>query len=627
MADKRPAVEAFVALVPRRGKRELRYLIVMPQITKIKEQYYVFPVGIAYISSALKAADRNVSTLNLNYKSDYFGAIKSAVDLYDPDVVLTGGLTAQYTEIKRIIDYIKSMKPEIITVIGGGLITSDPLNAMAALETADFGVIGEGEITVCRLAACLEDGRSPNDIAGIVYRDNECNFVANRARTDIPNLDILPWPDYEGLEFEAVIDKTPSDVYASSAGLGRFCTINFGRSCPYNCTFCFHPSGTKYRQRSLDSVFAEIHWLVEKYDIQSIAVTDELFAANKSYIIDFCERIKPYGLGWTVSMRVDGIEENIVKLMKDAGCVTITLGIESADNRILKSMQKNITIEQTEMAIDILTKCKMHFEGGFIFGDSEETFETAMNTVNWWKAHSEYMFRLNWIIVYPGSVLFDRALASGVISDPVQYIKNGCPIVNVSKMTDKERQNLSIILAGLEGKHAELSDVTIKSGIFGRVNISGCCPECGSKQIWSGLDMFRPFSSSRCINCGAILPIYACDYLDYSDVELNVQSLLKRGKIAVWPVFEQMGILFRKTGLGESNTFAIDSSPLKHGLCICGKRVNPPNIMSIENIKTVILTLTTPTLKEIVDTIQEEYPNVDTILLGELVTGGIYTNV
>ena len=207
---------------------------------------------------------------------------------------------------------------------------------MNALETVDYGVIGEGELTVCELADALEGNRTCENVEGIIFRRDDGSWQTTSQRPEIMDLDALPYPDYESMEFAEVLDKLPTDIYA--LGKGRFGFVSFGRSCPFNCTFCFHPSGTQYRKRSMESVFREIDYLIEKFNIRNIAITDELFVAKIDDVKEFCQKIKARNIGFVISLRVDMVRRDMLELLKDAGCLAVAFGLESADDRILKSM-------------------------------------------------------------------------------------------------------------------------------------------------------------------------------------------------------------------------------------------------------------------------------------------------
>ncbi len=255
---------------------------------------------------------------------------------------------------------------------------------MEVFGNVEVGLIGEAEITICELVEATENGVDLSNVDGIIYK-KDGEYVRTAQAKSINDLDALQYPDYDGFEFDLVLGKQPTDE--NMLFKGNYACVSFGRSCPYTCTFCFHPSGVKYRKRSIDSVFKEIDWLLEKYDIKNLNITDELFSHDMEYVKEFCKGIKERNLGFRVSLRADFISEELVRLLKDSGCVTAVLGLESADNTILKSMRKNITIEQTEAALKILHDVGLNTQGFFIFGDLEETMETAMNTINWWKNH------------------------------------------------------------------------------------------------------------------------------------------------------------------------------------------------------------------------------------------------
>lgn len=591
----------------------------MPQITKIKEQYYPFPIGLAYVSASLKSTGRNVVTLNLNYKeSSIFDILKEHIEENNIDVLATGGLTAQYNQIKEILEFAKKIKPSIVTVVGGGIITSDAESAMIALEVADYGVIGEGEITICELAEAFEKGLDLQTVDGLIYKKESIYNITNQ-RKEIMDLDTLPFPDYEGFEFKEVINKSPSDIYAFVDG--NFAMVSFGRSCPYNCTFCFHSSGTKYRKRSLNSVFRELDIIVLKYKIKNIAITDELFAAKKDYVNEFCERIKKYNIGFVVSLRVDIITKEILQMLKNSGCISVGFGLESADNSILKSMHKNITVEQIDNALTLCNEVGLNAQGNFIFGDIEETIETANNTISWWLAHPQFQIALHFIVVYPGTHLYNYACQKGVIKDKVQFIKDGCPYINISKLSDVEYKELATRLDTLSLTRTEyFKNVSIKSKEFGKVDFTGDCPTCGITNTFINLDVFRPLSNVECKNCNKMMNILVADYID-DTFEKNINSLLKEHKIAIWPVNNTLTAIFDNSkSLSQENVFLIDSSPFKQGNNIMGKTIQSPKIINDEKIDIVIVTVTTSIGNEIIDIIEKNYKTVTKILfLGELI--------
>ena len=139
---------------PLAGAGKLKYLLVMPRLIQNPGDGYSFPLGIAYISSSLKAAGHDVVTVNLNHRDgDPADVIRSIVEEHGIHVVATGGLSFQYGTVKRVVEAAKRINRDMVTIVGGGIISGDPEPAMEALEYADFGVIGEGEETMRNCAA------------------------------------------------------------------------------------------------------------------------------------------------------------------------------------------------------------------------------------------------------------------------------------------------------------------------------------------------------------------------------------------------------------------------------------------------------------------------------------------
>ena len=307
---------------------------------------------------------------------------------------------------------------------------------MTAFEEADCGIIGDGDDTIVELITALAKHQPLSNVNGLIYRD-EAGLHITKPRREIMNLDALPFPDYEGFDYSAYLEQNP-DLSDEGKKYSQVSVIG-GRSCKYNCTFCFHPSGTKYRQRSLNSIFAEIDYLVKHYSISYIALREELFATDNQRVSEFCQRIEKYDVDWSIQLRIDSINQELVNILKNTRCRYVFVGVESADDKVLHSMRKGITRAQIECALDMLHRAGLNSRSGVIFGDEVETYETAQNTLQWFRDNNNrYRLFVDMIISFPGSTLYRHACKKGIIPDPVQFLKDGCPIVNVSAMNDEE---------------------------------------------------------------------------------------------------------------------------------------------------------------------------------------------
>ncbi|MBQ6064839.1 MAG: radical SAM protein [Prevotella sp.] len=423
--------------------KQLNVLFVIPCYeTYGMSGHYVMPMGILYVSAYVKQSGVcMVHTLNLNHiEGDEYQVLRDYCIIHDIHVIGVGGLSGEYKDLARIVGYARKINPKIFIVVGGGIMTAAPKVAMRAFENADCGIIGEGELTTVELLQTLTNGGSLASVRGIIYRDGGM-LRKTLPRAEIMELDSLPFPDYEGFNYKEYLEQNP-DLSDDGKQYTPISVIG-GRSCKYNCTFCFHPSGTKYRQRSLDSIFSEIDYLIAHYKVSYIALREELFATDNKRVYDFCQRINKYDVDWSIQLRIDSINQDLVDILKNTRCRYVFVGVESADDMILKSMKKGVKRNQIEHALEMLKNAGLNSRSGVIFGDTEETYESAQYTLKWfYENRKQYRLYVDMIIAFPGTDLYERACKNNVIPDPVQFLKDGCPIVNISKMTNEEFRQL-----------------------------------------------------------------------------------------------------------------------------------------------------------------------------------------
>ena len=147
----------------------------------------------------------------------------------------------------------------------------------------DYGVIGEGEYTAAELIDAIINKKDFSRIKGIIYKDESGRIVRTQPRPEIEDIDSLPYPDYDGFNVDRYLERHfPATEYFRALGHDnpRIIDMVSSRSCPFSCTFCFHTSGKKYRQRSLGSFFKEAEYVIQKYNANIIALNDELFSVR-----------------------------------------------------------------------------------------------------------------------------------------------------------------------------------------------------------------------------------------------------------------------------------------------------------------------------------------------------------
>ena len=435
-----------------------KVLIIVPRMISNDGDFrkYILPVGLAYISSVLKHNGYHVDILNLNTCSGLVDDIIEEAALEKGyEFVLSGGLCTHFSAVKSCVDSVRKYAPSARIVLGGGLISSVPELMFDTLQP-DYIVIGEGELSILELLQNLENNGDILEVEGIGCRGPDGRVVLTKPRRPIENLDSLPWPDYEGAGLEGLLDEISPSVlyYYDVLDDPRPYPVIVSRGCPYLCTFCYHPVGNSYRQRSIPNVIDELAFAIKRYKINIIDFYDELFANDKKRVYDLCKDLKqlfksvPWEMKWSCQMRVDRINEELIKTMKDAGCYLISLGLESYSLTVLESMRKKITPQQITNALDIIRRDQITITGNFIFGDIAETSGTAYETLNFWRKNYHTLLggavALGFVEIYPGTALYSHCIETGIITNEIDFIENhlGEPINITEGMNEQEFEKL-----------------------------------------------------------------------------------------------------------------------------------------------------------------------------------------
>jgi len=159
----------------------MNILLCMPKANYNWNEWPVLPAGIAYVSSSLKAVGYNVYTLNfITEKRTVQEAVSQMIVDHDISIIGCGDLVVNYLGIKSILDAAKEIEPEIITFMGGGFVTFSPIEAMTLIPSADYGIIGEGEITANELMYAIMNMGDISKVDGIIYRSENGIIIKKR---------------------------------------------------------------------------------------------------------------------------------------------------------------------------------------------------------------------------------------------------------------------------------------------------------------------------------------------------------------------------------------------------------------------------------------------------------------
>ncbi|GFK95258.1 2-hydroxyethylphosphonate methyltransferase [Fundidesulfovibrio magnetotacticus] len=456
----------------------MRILLAEPRYYTSDRTPYL-PLGPAYVAAMLLRGGHEAIGLNANSMPGTAEEVaKAAVRLADGTgcgAIAMGGLCTTYRFQQTFFRTVKALSPETVLITGGNLFSSEPEFCMEQFGV-DHGVLGEGELTMLELVNALESGSDPAQVQGVVSM-SDGQVTRSPARPVIRDLDSLPFPARE-------IFLTPEEI--ASVGV----SIYTSRSCPFHCTFCYHPPGSVYRKRSVPSVIEEINALHCAYGFTAFGFGDELFALDKTWTQQFCDAIERLSFitNWSCQMRATDADPALLRRMRQAGCRAVTMGFESGSDTILRSMKKKITSAISRKAIHDVRAAGICTAGGIILGDFEETPETVRQTVDFLKETALVPFGdIGFIVPYPGSPIYDRCLREGLIADKADFISSlstfGKLRVNMTRMPDEDllelqewasREYYAYSLANRRGHIVQVLDETpFTSGL------SIACQTCG----------------------------------------------------------------------------------------------------------------------------------------------------
>jgi len=200
--------------------------------------------------------------------------------------------------------------------------------------------------------------------------------------------------------------------------------------------------GKKYRYRSPRNVVDEIEYVVRDLGIREIMFRDAEFTLKRERVIGICKEILARNIDviWQCEARADSVDFELLRLMKDAGCHLINFGVESGDERILKNVKKNISIESIERAFGWCDKLGIDTQAHFIFGLPGETKETIEKTIKFAKKLRPRYVSFNVATPYPGTVFFDWLNERGLIKtfEWHLYDQSGYPVFDLPTLSAEE---------------------------------------------------------------------------------------------------------------------------------------------------------------------------------------------
>ena len=367
-------------------------------------------LGLAYLAAVAEKKCHTVKIVDCTLGLGYQETARIA-EGFSPQIIGITATTPTFNNAVYLASILRKILPRAIFVCGGAHPTASPCDAMEK-GVFDFLVLGEGEETFIELISYLEDKipSRPDDISGIAFkRDGKVIITSRRSR--INDLDFIPFPARHLLPPLSAYHPTPASYRKLPLAV-----IMTSRGCPSYCTFCDRAVfGERFRKRSVSNVIKEVQEVILKYGAKEIRFFDDAFTLDFSHIEGICRGMKKLRpcIPWTCLTKVNAVNFDILKMIRESGCWQVLFGLESGDDAILKHLGKGNTVKQNKEVVFWAKKVGLSIRADFLVGSPWETKESFKKTVEFAKSLPLDFAHFNKFVPYPGTAIYKDLIDKG----------------------------------------------------------------------------------------------------------------------------------------------------------------------------------------------------------------------
>jgi radical SAM superfamily enzyme YgiQ (UPF0313 family) len=427
------------------------------------------PLGLAYIAAVVRdefpvklvqleatvaqAGDAPSYFMYRQYHVQGVHVIERCIEKEGFNVIGLTGLTYQANFNYALARHLKAKYPWI-TVLYGGIHATFCYKEALASGAVDVVCVREGEYTFQDLLRSIRSGEKDwSRIDGIAYQDEQgqVQITPHRKVGDInelpfPAKDLIPIYGYERTIVDGPGAEADGTTPAKANPYGLYGILGemlFSRGCPADCDFCGSPQFylRKFRCRTPELIVAELKHCIENFGLKHFSIVDDVFTLNHKIMRVFCELVKPLKITWTCLARADHMDLEMIQLIKKAGCIMVSYGVESGSQRVLDQEHKNQDVDHVK---DVF---RWHREAGLpatalmIVGHAGETVADLKASYEYLRSLQPFAIVCQMMTPYPGTRLFDEvAEKAGTIltKDWDEYIRTQEPIFLTNSLTREE---------------------------------------------------------------------------------------------------------------------------------------------------------------------------------------------
>ena len=342
-------------------------------------QHAQIPLGLLYLATIAKKARYNVELvrpLTLEEIKKYSGF----------DIICLSATTLEYPMTCDVASFIREYFPDTKILIGGTHATALPEEVRFS-NLFDSVCVGEGERTILHMIKDVEENR----LLPIYF---PLGFIGD--------LDDIPFPDRSLIKGNhggnIFIDKETGNE-----------NIITSRGCPFDCAFCASQSmwKRKVRYRSVNNIIAEIQDIINKYGTRVFRIADDNITSNPKRCLEFCKAITPLNVEWRCSIRAESVTSEVAKALVQAGCLEISPGIESGDQRVLDYLNKRTTLEKMRVGCENAKRVGIGIRALMMIGTPGESPNTPEKNRDYLKILPYDMATLSTFLPLPGTPIWD----------------------------------------------------------------------------------------------------------------------------------------------------------------------------------------------------------------------------
>lgn len=421
----------------------MKILLVQPPFTIFRSEPKKChpPLGLAYLAAVLKEnyEVKVLDALAEGYENEEiidrrfiryglsFEDIKKRIARYSPDIVCISCLfSSQSINVYKICEIAKELNSGIITILGGAHPSSVPEEALSD-KNVDFVVIGEGEFILKKLLGHIEAKEDVQEIDGIGFK-RDGRIRINRRKDYEANLDELPFPHWDIFPLKRYYEI--NNPHGNPAKRVPFLPVITSRGCPFECIFCsvYNVWGRIYRVRSAENVLSELGYLTNKFAVKEILFEDDNLTLDKDRAIQIFKGIidKGFDIVWNApnGVAVQTLDIEMLELMKGSGCYSISMGVESGDEYVLKNIiRKPIVLSNIKPIVMQARKLGLETTAFFVVGFPGETIENIRNTFRFARSLNVDTVNFFFATPLPGTQLLELFKKKNLVDKNLDYLK------------------------------------------------------------------------------------------------------------------------------------------------------------------------------------------------------------